>query len=123
MTERASQGNRPYSVPAVPDDSGDDAINLKVTHWGSVNSTPLQYSMVLSWIPDPRQIGDGDGSGPPIPEMPPVPGQAPNTARQRPGQPGPKLMPPGRPSTVTAESRPAADGLRSCDRRAGLFKS
>ena len=30
MTERASQGNRPYSVPAVPDDSGDDAINLKV---------------------------------------------------------------------------------------------
>ncbi len=64
------------------------AINLKVKHWGSLNSTPLQCSMALSWtrdsgksgmgmgvavvdpragdrgsIPDPRQIGDGDGDG------------------------------------------------------------
>ncbi len=45
----------------MPDDSGDDATNLKVTHWGSLNSTPLQYSMVLSWIPDSGKSGMGMG--------------------------------------------------------------
>ena len=64
MTERASQGKRPYSVPAMPDDSGDDATNLKVKHWGSLNSTPLQYSMVLSWIPDSGKSGMAVGMDP-----------------------------------------------------------
>ncbi len=39
-------------------------INLKVKHWGSLNSTPLQYSMVLSWIPDSGKSGMGMGMDP-----------------------------------------------------------
>ena len=41
-------------------------INLKVKHssWGSLNSTPLQYSMVLSWIPDSDKSGMAVGMDP-----------------------------------------------------------
>ena len=44
-------------------------INLKVKHWGpgepgSQNSTPLQYSMVLSCIPDSGNSGVGVGVDP-----------------------------------------------------------
>jgi hypothetical protein len=39
-------------------------INLKVKHGGSLNSTPLQYSMVLSWIPDSGESGMGMGLDP-----------------------------------------------------------
>ena len=39
-------------------------INLKVKHWGSLNSTPLQYSMVLSWIPDSGKSGMAVGMDP-----------------------------------------------------------
>jgi hypothetical protein len=53
-------------------------INLKVKHWGGLNSesTPssLQYSMVLigSWIPDSGKSGMGTGM-----EMdPPIPGKS-----------------------------------------------
>ena len=42
-------------------------INLKVKHWGSLNSTPLQYSMVLSCIPDSGKSGMGMGMDPPSP--------------------------------------------------------
>ena len=38
-------------------------INLKIKHWGSLNSTPLQYSMVLSWIPDSDSGKSGMGMG------------------------------------------------------------
>ncbi len=82
----------PLSTASSPDIAGlrrlislGSTINLKVKHRGSLNSqaTPLQYSMVLlysagspilanrgwrwGWTPDPRQIGDGGGDGPPIP--------------------------------------------------------
>ena len=39
-------------------------INLKVRHWGSLNSIPLQYSMVLSWIPDSGKSGMAVGMDP-----------------------------------------------------------
>ena len=42
-------------------------INLKVKHWGSRNSTPLRYSMVLSLIPDSGKSGMGMGMDPQSP--------------------------------------------------------
>jgi hypothetical protein len=38
-------------------------INLKVKHWEGLNSTPLQYSMVLSCIPDSGKSGTRMGMG------------------------------------------------------------
>ncbi len=42
-------------------------INLKIKHLGSLNSTPLQYSMVLSCIPDSGESGVGVGVDPRFP--------------------------------------------------------
>ncbi len=67
MTERASQGKRPCSVPAVPDH---DEMMLSYTLMGlSARSALGSYllgsiAMILSWIPDSGKSGMAVGMDP-----------------------------------------------------------